>query len=350
MEIRFLVAEFMPQPPPTEPRARQVFEWALRQRLAALRQADWVLFVCATDEIYPALRPIVREATRAGAMHTITNPHPTKTPPARPFDWGGAWQRMTMTDRWARLLNVMNSPYEASALILPAHDAIYTRDLLLKLYAFSQQHARNGLPAAVSPYTFYQHSPVPGVDLPPAIIDLHNAAFNRDPAFRLRIESGAAQGFWGKLSVLPLPLFHALRGHVDSGIWEDDLEIDRAINARGYAARAAWIDDPRAYRHALPVFTEADARRVIERHLHYSLRTGGSHLTQPLTDMARYQRVIDPRFGAAGERADRIIAEEYAKLTRRVEQFGASWVDWGAYRHVARPYDPHVEVWKKVES
>jgi hypothetical protein len=35
-------------------------------------------------------------------------------------------------------------------------------------------------------------------------------------------------------------------------------------------------------------------------------------------------------------------------MRARVKRYGCSWVDWGAYRYVARPRDPAVEVWKQV--
>jgi hypothetical protein len=358
--MTILAFEFMYRPPSTDPRARAVFESALRSRMAA--HDGVTVFLCDSDRTAAALN-------RMGitfAETRIVNPRPLDAPPESPFNWGGMWQRMTMTDRWARIrealkyvtsppnpLSIWRGGVERSEtgvrldyLLMPAHDVIYSRDLLHKLIAFSQQHAANGVPAAVSPYTYYQHSPFAGV--PQQIVDGVNAAFNRDPAFRLQIESGEAQGFWGKMGLIPFEICGALLQTVDTDVWEDDLEIDRAINVLGYAARALWVDDPAQYRHVLPAFDEVGVRRVIERHLHYSLRTGGSHLTQPLSGMARYQRVIDPRFGAAGAWADRLIAEEHAAMLRRVDHYGASWVDWGAYRYVARPYDPHVEVWKRV--
>ncbi len=366
-DIRFVVAEFMYQPPPTDPRARQLFEWAVNQRLAPLTDQDRMVFICNSDAIVKAVLQI---AANFPATTIIANPQAADMPAAAPFDWGGMWQRMTMTDRWSRIikaleigrditLNDLVTPLPefgeglgvgSGYLLMPAHDAVYSRDLLDRLIAFSRQHAQNGLPAAVSPYTYHQHSPLPTAAIPQSIVDIVNAAFNRDPAFRLPMERGETQGFWGKMGLIPFEMCGALLEKVNTGIWEDDLEIDRAINELGYASRALWVDDPTQYRHVLPVFDEAGVRRVIERHLHYSLRTGGSHLTQSLTDMARYQRVINPKFAESSAWADRIIAEEYARMMRRVDQHGASWVDWGAYRYVARPYDPHVEVWREVES
>ena len=362
-----LAVEFMHRRLPTEPHARRVFEFALRARMHALSGFTSPLFLCDSPDTASDLHAM-RVRGDQPILCLVGGANYEGRAQAGLYDWAGYWQRMTMSDRWARIREALwwgqnfltfaarlepdlaLPPSTDWYLLLSAHDAVYTRDLLLKLVDFSRQHAQNGLPAAVSPYTYYQHSPLPSAAIPMPIVDLVNAAFHRDPGFRLQLERGDAQGFWGKMGLIPFDLCGDLLKTVDTGIWEDDLELDRAINALGCASQALWIDDPAAYRHILPAFNAADVRRIIERHLHYSLRTGGSHLTAPITDMARYLRVIDPHYGAASAWADQIIEQEYAKMMRRVDQHGASWVDWGAYRYVARPYDPHVEVWKEVKD
>ncbi len=353
-KVRFIVAEFMPLGKrgtlARDPRPLRLKGDDFRQRRQALADGDFTYFV---EDKYTKLAPrgiFARDYPNRGMTWDYHYAHSQDAQNGyiKVFDWDGHWVRLSMSDRWTRILAALELGRDAGTggyLIMPAHDALYSRDLLLKLVAFSRQHAQNGLPAAVSPFTFYKHSPIADADIPADIIDLVNAAFNRDPAFRLQLERGAAQGYWGKMGLIPFEMCGDLLKTVDTRIWEDDLELDRAITALGYAARTLWIDDPAQYRQALFVVDEAGVRHIIERHLHYSLRTGGSALTQPLTDMARYWRIINPHLGAASVWAERIIDEEYAKMMQRVAQYGASWVDWGDYRYVARPYDPHVEVW-----
>ena len=353
-KVRFIVAEFMPLGKrgtlARDPRPLLLKGDDFRQRRQALADGDFTYFV---EDKYTKLAPrgiFALDYPNRGVTWDYYHAHSRgeQNGYIKVFDWDGHWVRLSMSDRWTRILAALELGRDAGTggyLIMPAHDALYSRDLRLKLVAFSRQHAQNGLPAAVSPYTFYKHSPIADADIPADIIDLVNAAFNRDPAFRLQLERGAAQGYWGKMGLIPFEMCGDLLKTVDTRIWEDDLELDRAITALGYAARTLWIDDPAQYRQALFVVDEAGVRHIIERHLHYSLRTGGSALTQSLTDMARYWRIINPRLGAASVWAERIIDEEYAKMMQRVAQYGASWVDWGDYRYVARPYDPHVEVW-----
>lgn len=357
MTPQFIAAEFLPSGyGADDPRPAGLRGGDFRQRADALREGDFTYYLVDAGTPLPPHASTALDLAQKGVTWDV---YPVTPPafvgqPESPFDWGGSWRRVAMTDRWTRIRAALEIGRARRAdgangwLILPAHDARYSRQLLLQLVDFSRRHAQNGVPAAVSPYTFYKHSPLEGVNIPAAIIDGVNAAFNRDPAFRLRLERGEAQGFWGKMGMIPFAMCADLLRTVDTGVWEDDLELDRAITALGYAARALWIDDPARYRQTLLVTDEAGVRRVIERHLHYSLRTGGSALTEPLSDMARYMRVVNPRFGAASTWADHLIAEEYARMMRRVDQHGASWVDWGAYRHVARPYDPHVEVWQRI--
>lgn len=358
-KVRFIVAEFMPvfhrMVEVRDPRPVKLTGDDFRQRRQALADGDFTYYI---EDKYTKLAPRglwgLLDSPR-GVTWDFHHAHSrgAQTGYIKVFDWDGHWLRLSMSDRWSRILAALELGRDAGTggyLIMPAHDAVYTRDLLLRLVAFSQEHAQNGLPAAVSPFTFYKHSPLADADIPADIIDLVNAAFNRDPAFRLQLERGAAQGYWGKMGLIPFEMCGELLQTVDTGIWEDDLELDRAITALGYASRTLWIDDPAQYRQALFVVDEAGVRHIIARHLHYSLRTGGSALTQPLTDMARYWRIVNPRLGVAAARAERIIDEEYAKMMRRVEQYGASWVDWGDYRYVARPYDPHVEVWENSRN
>ncbi len=231
---------------------------------------------------------------------------------------------------------------------MPAHDAVWGRDLLARLVALSEGHERNGLPAAVSPYTYYQHSVVPDLLIDPLLIDAVNAAFNRESRLRWRLRSDRYQAFWGKMGMIPFGMCGALRDQVETMVWEDDLEIDRAIRARGYAAVCRWIDNPALYRQTLPLFDRAGLRALIDRTLHYSLSIPGdsSLVSQPLDFWNRLRRRIDPRYARALALSEAVTAECKIEIAARLDRCGASWVDWGAYRYVARVGDPLVQVWK----
>jgi hypothetical protein len=262
-----------------------------------------------------------------------------------------AWQRYEMTDRWARILYALDAVRQLDQpgyLIMPAHDAVWGEGLLDMLIKLSQQHVKNGQPAAVSPYPSMQHSPVPGVDIPQEIIDALNAAFARDSSLPPRLESGEYQAFWGKMGMIPFGMCREIARRVEPIVWEDDLEIDRAIREAGYTAAACWISDPSLYHQALPVFDRAGLRAVINRTLHYSLNIPGdtSVLTRPLDAAGEARKRIDPRFRQGIELSEAITAECQAEIAERLRRYGASWVDWGAYRYVVRVGDPLVQVWK----
>jgi hypothetical protein len=139
-------------------------------------------------------------------------------------------------------------------------------------------------------------------------------------------------------------------------VWEDDLEIDRAIREAGYAVRATWIDNPTQYRQALPVFDRDGLRKVIERTLHYSLNIPAtppgstSLLYRPLDPLGRLHRAISPRFNRAVTLSEQLVAECSAEIAARLGRYGASWVDWGVYRYVVRVGDPLVQVWKSEQA
>jgi hypothetical protein len=395
--MTYLLAEFMHQPRPADPRARAVFDSCLRSRLSQLDSRDVVVFICRESETADSLAPLT-DATNAQISYAFVNPAPyegdsTDTPRQLGWETPAAWRRYASTDRWARIayalefgeqfapsLNlpvllrnlgkpvpprmqggtkaVRNSPSPPAGrglggegyLLLPAHDAIWSPDLLPRLTRLSQKYAKNGLPAAVSPYTYHQHSPVPDVNIDPHIIALLNTALGRDSLFWWKITTDQVQGFWGKMGMIPLAMCADLRHTLDMTTFEDDLIIDSAIRRLGYGVRALWAWSPRLYRQALPVFDRADVRAVIMRTLHYSLNVRGSRLTTPLDVIGRLRRLINPRFRRLNDEAEAIIQECAAEITARLEQFGASWVDWGAYRHVVRVGDPSVEVWKREDD
>jgi hypothetical protein len=193
-----------------------------------------------------------------------------------------------------------------------------------------------------------QHSPVPGVEIPGEIIDALNAAFSRDSSLPARLDAGEYQAFWGKMGMIPLRMCGDIAKRVETMVWEDDLEIDRAIREAGCGAASRYVDDPALYRQALPVFDVAGLRKVIERTLHYSLNIPGdtSVLTQPLGAAGEARRQNDPRYARALALSEAITKDCQAEIGERLARYGASWVDWGAYRHVVCVGDPLVQVWK----
>jgi hypothetical protein len=98
------------------------------------------------------------------------------------------------------------------------------------------------------------------------------------------------------------------------------------------------------------VFSREDAKTVIMRTLHYSLNIpgqGASKLNFPLGALGRLRRRVSPSFARWNAEAEALIAECVAEIAPRLARYGASWVDWGAYRYVARVGDPAVEVWRR---
>ncbi len=357
---RLISAEFMYKPRPTEPRARRVFDFALASRLAELSRYDdaAVLLICDSAASADSLSDLPAQYPKLEITAALANPEPVAPPdefaetPARcQWEHPAGWRRYAPTDRWARISFALDTARQVASpgwLIMPAHDAVWGRGLLDRLIRLSERYAQNGLPAAVSPYTPYQHSAVPGMDTPPAIIDALNAAFGRDLWLRWRLRAGRYQAFWGKTGMIPLGMCGEILRRAETFVWEDDLEIDRVIREAGYGARAQWIGDAALYRQALPVFDRAGLRAVIERTLHYSLSIPGdsSLLTRPLDAMGRLRRAVSPRFARALALSEAITAECQAEIAARLRQYGMSWVDWGAYRYAVRVGDPRVQVWK----
>ena len=372
---RFVDAEFMYKPHPSEGRARIVFDYTLHSRLSALESQDAALFICNSPETaesfsdfesrYPHLRIIAAIAnpsipSTVGAHSDRREPlwgrAPKSDTPSR-LDWESpdSWQQYATTDRWARIdaaLHIASLIDSMGYLVMPAHDAVWGRDLLKKLRHFSEKFARGGLPAAVSPYTYHQHSPVPGADIPQDVIDLLNTAFGRDTLFCWKMRTDGVQAFWGKMGMIPFGMCGKIRENAEKSIWEDDLEIDRVIRDLGYGVRGIWVRNPVLYRQALPVFDHEGVRTVIERTLHYSLNIpteaiGESSLNFPLGPLGKIRRLVHPKFAKYNALAEDLIAECNKEIAARLKQYGASWVDWGAYRYVMRVGDPAVEVWKQ---
>lgn len=356
----YVSAEFMYRPRPTTERERVVFDYALRSRLSALGKQDAVVFICRDQTTVDSLQPFTAEYPQVLMIATLTNPLPytsrnVNTPERLGWDTPQSWQRLKTTDRWARIdtaLHIGSMLDPTGYLLMPAHDAVWGSGLLPRLERFSQQHARNGLPAAVSPYTYYQHSPVPNANIPGDVIHLLNTAFSRDTLFPWKIRRDAVQAFWGKMSMTPFGLCGIIRRESEQTLWEDDLDIDRIIRDAGYGVRCLWVNNPQVYRQALPVFDLDGVARVIERTLHYSLhipdeRVGGSSLNTPLDWPGRVRQIVMPRFRRYNPQAERLITTTAETIAERLNQYGASWVDWGKYRHVVRVGDPVVEVWER---
>jgi hypothetical protein len=358
--------ELMYIPRPVERRARAAFDAPLLGRLNALAAVGdaAILCICASEAVIESLQPLLTQVPLAVRM-AIANPDrlPHPPDPDTPFTCGWdepeRWVAIATTDRWARLTYALEvgaaraRAAQDGALLFAAHDAVWGEALIPLLRRTSIACQQNGLPAAVSPYTPYQHSPLPGVDAPEWAITAINAAFGRDETMRAQMEAGAYQGFWGKTGLLPFALCPVVLSGADRRVWEDDLEIDRAVRAAGFATRAIWIDDRSVYRQALPVWDEAGVRAVIDRTLHYSLHIPGqpvgrhSLLLRPLSPEAQVRRAHDPAYDAALTLSERLTHECLADAEARIARTGASWIDWGAYRHVVRVGDPFVTVWYK---
>ncbi len=361
----YVSAEFIYQPRPTEPRARQVFDYALRTRLAELSRtpAAALLLVARDEATLASLTPLLVDFPALPLVGAIVNPSPVdrsapdgdaRTPWLGEWDAPDAWRRYALTDRWARILFALDVARRLAGpgnLIMPANDAVWGSGLLRLLTDISRQHAQAGLPAVVSPYTPWQHAPVPGVDIAPLIIGALNAGFNRSADFHQRVLQGLGQAFWGKMGLLPFGVCDTVYQTVERLVWEDDLEIDRVLKQAGYAVRCRWVDQRSLYCQALPVFDRAGLRRVFDRTLHYSLNVpapapGGSLLNTPLDAAVQLRRRYSRRFDAALALSEALVAECNAAIAERLARYGMSWVDWGAYRYVVRVGDPWVQVWK----
>jgi len=374
---RFLVTEFSYRPRPTDSHARTVFDYALASRLSRLNARDTVVYLCDSDATVASMQNMIMlRKTRPGASprieYQIVNPRMTPPPNLPDFGEGRSspfalgwdapdhWQRMAMTDRWARIdaaLAIGAAQTDDGYLIMPAQDAVWGAGLLEHLVTLSRRFAKNGLPAAVSPVTYWQHSGVPDARIPRDIIDLLNTIFARDSLFWWKVTTDQVQAFWGKMSVIPFGMCAVIRQHAAMTTLEDDLIIDSTIRRLGFGVRAVWSWDRRRYRQTLPVYNEADIRRVIARTLHYSLNAtnsrdtiGGSTLNHPLDALGRLRTVLSPRFRRYNPRAERLIQACADEIRARVRQHNASWVDWGAYRVVVHIGDPDVEVWRRVSS
>jgi hypothetical protein len=356
---RYIDAEFMYRSRPTGERERAVFDYALFSRLSQLESTNAVLFICDSTATIDSLQYLEKQFPHLRIVTAIANPMPwagTTPDTPRSLNWENSdeWRRYQTTDRWARInfaLQVASAINKDGYLIMPAHDAVCGRGLLERLRDFSEKYARGGLPAAVSPYTYYQHSAVPDVDIPADIINTLNTAFSRDTMFPWKLRFDHAQAFWGKMGMIPFAMCGAVREKVETFVWEDDLEIDRAIRESGYGVRCWYVRNPALYRQALPVFDRNGLKKVIERTLHYSLNIpgqtiGSSSLNFPLGALGRLRALLNPRFAHYNTLAEALIAECMDMIRARLEQYGASWVDWGVYRHVIRIGDPAVEVWK----
>ncbi len=361
---RFVVAEMMFKPRPAEPKHQSVFDFTLASRLDKLCRYEnaAMVLICRDQATADSLAHLPTEYPTLLFVTAMANPKPIPpstadayalTPQQCGWETPERWRQYDLTDRWARLLFALDVGRQLTEgfLILPAHDAVWGRGLLARLEALSRRSARQGLDAAVSPYTYHQHSPVPGVSIDPAIIDAMNATFAPDSLLRWRFRLGRYQSFWGKMGMIPFGMCDVIRRNVQTMVWEDDLEIDRVIREAGYGARCLWIDQPSLYRQAPPVFDRDDLRNVIDRTLHYSLPipsaegTAPSLLNRPLDALGRLRCVLSPRFARAVRLSQTLISECNARIAARLDRYGASWVDWGDYRYVVTVGDPAVQVW-----
>jgi hypothetical protein len=356
---RVVDAEFMYRPRPVHGPTRAVFDGALHSRLSALSAEDGVLWMADSPATLDSLLPLMRAFPHLRQAAALVNPvrwsGDAGDTPHR-FCWSDAstWVRLATTDRWARIdfALAVGAALGACWLAMPAHDAVWGRGLLEALMRFALRHARGSMAAAVSPYAPQPHGLMDGAGIPRDVVDVLNAAFERDSLLRWRIWRDQVQGFWGKMALMPCVQCDLVRTHANQTTLEDDLQIDRVLREQGFQARAWWAADTRLYRQVLPVFDRAGVRTVIERTLHYSLNVpgagvGGSMLNAPRDRWLRWRSHLSPRFARACHEADGLIAECSAEIAERLQTHGASWVDWGAFRHVVRVGDPSVEVWRR---
>ncbi len=364
---RFISVEFVYKPRPANAdydsrRRRAVFDYALRSRLAELaRHPDAALILCCADlSAAASLAPILADFPSLLTLTTFVNPEAyappfpdAETPYRCAWDAPEAWTQYKTTDRWARIAFALEVGQRVATaggqgwIVMPAHDAVWGAYLLDELAAISLEQARGGLPAAVSPYSDFHHSAVPGVWIDPLVIRVINAAFHRPPD---SIASRAYQQFWGKMGIIPYAMCASILRRVEMRVWEDDLEIDSAIQTLGYAAVTAFAMHGVhvSYRQALPVFSLVDALALFDRTLHYSLPIPGntSLLARPFIALWQHLPDYALNYWYLAACIEALTARCQRHIASRLARFGCSWVDWGAYRHVVRVGDPFVQVWK----
>ncbi|MCK6580743.1 MAG: hypothetical protein L6Q98_21840 [Anaerolineae bacterium] len=357
--------EFMYRPRPLEPPRRALFDSTLHLRLAevARQERAGVCFLCADETAAASLEPLLKAFASLRRVYVVVNPPvmfgrdalaDRQTPVQAGWEDPEGWTQYAVSDRWARIrfaLETASVLAGSGYVVLPAHDAVWGSGLLGDLTSFSKLRGAGGLPAAVSPYSPWHHSAIPGARLPQWGIDAINAAFGRDLWLRWRLACGAHQGFWGKTGLIPFQMSAEILRRVDFRVWEDDLEIDRAIHEAGFASCALWIDDPLLYRQSLPIYNQEDLRQVIDRTIHYSLNIPASPpgatslILRELALPLRVRRRLDRRYAAALALVERTAEACVSAARSRIARCGMSWIDWGAYRYIVRVGDPFVQVW-----
>ncbi len=359
---RLLNCEFLFASRPHTPQRGAIFDLTFHSRQQQLTAQDGVLLIATDQASIDSVTPLLERYSQVRQIACITNPTVSDEQPQTPFelvwDMPAQWRKMRCSDRWARLLyafevgKYLHQQGDVGWLVFPAWDARWGDQLLPLLMAYSHQCALQSIPAAVSPYSAFQDTKPLNLHKSRLGANLYNLIFARDRTFREGLKTGDIQGFWGKMGLIPYALCEFLLQHVDTDEWEDDLEIDRALTAGGWASRGLWIADERQYRHVLPIFHLDDVYQIVTRHLHYSLRlaTQGknrSHLLDVPDRMARRRTRWSRLQARIVPTAQTILATADETLMTRVKHDGASWVDWGAYRYVTRPSVPQVEVWKR---
>lgn len=357
----FLHAEFMYKPRPAQHDAhgRKLFDVNLSTRLGCHRAGDTAIFICDSNDTFTSLVPILERRPFMQIEHVIVNPQlramQADTPALCAWDSPNGWRQMDMSDRWARILVALRRAAEMPGdgyLVMPAHEVVYRRGLFDRLFSLAEgNRSATGKWHAVSPiehmhYLRGEASREPETSL----FNVFTAAFDREMLDGV-CEGG--QGFWGKMGIIPFAVCGDLAQVVATSAWEDDLEIDRVLHELGHGT--ACVKVPRSLYHlqygAAFFQNPGSVRETILRHLHYSLKIPGdkpSALQSAPSQRSIYRARKDEGYARALEAADALIAECDAEMRARVALYGCSWVDWGAYRYVARPRDPEVEVWKRL--
>jgi hypothetical protein len=360
--IRVLAVEFLYQPLPSAGMAAVALREAMHTRLRTLTGDDALLWLLAANDTaaYEQVRAFARAYPTVPTYYRFVDPAVYAPEPALAATLGWddpqvRYHRVNMSDRWARLqaaleLGAALGVSTRGWLLLPALDAVFGDGLLERMLLLSEHYQIDGIPAAISPFTPYQHAPVRGLEIDPHIIDAYNLAFDRDPATRWLIERGEFQQFWGKCGLLPYAMCETVLREADTGVWEDDREISRVLRDAGYSAHCWWEDDPLVYHQAPPVFSEHDLYTVLVRYLHYSLNIPfgsgkpRSMLNEPVPEAELARRQSRENLWEAHLLAERLIERGNRLVIDRVKRFGASWVDWGRYRYLATVGQPHVDV------
>lgn len=346
--------------------------FALRSRLDQL--SAWVrpndpdtdaavLLICDSIDTARSFHFLQADYPRLKFCYGLANPEPQSIGiqhavkwKARRYSWEDAdqWRIYDMSDRWARILFALRTCAVISNdtdgyVLMPALDSVWGDGLIDRLIGRSEVREQSiGRPTAVSPFTPFQHSPIPDCTYEPSVIDVMNACYNRDSTFPAQVRDGTGQAFWGKMSLTPYKLCEPILNEALPLVMEDDRELDGAVARADGSTYGDWIDDPTLYRQSPPIFDMAGVEQAVFRTMHYTadipgnLSENGSIFCRPLSVQAARmfpKEVLDL--------SQSLINRCVARIEANIRRYGVSWVDWGRYRYVVEPGNPQVAVWSR---